>query len=650
MSRAIIYLVIIVAVLLAVVPLVSIVSGADIPGLDVTTISALNFLGWSIVLTLIAWRHDLKKTVVAICGRFGLPHQNQSLEVLLENLFHEFSRRNESLSMNLLERKISTDEELSRSLERIVGLSMSLLDGESAELSLFDRDSGMYHSSFVVGKPFRTSAQAMLSGAADREDLYVSPDVMIQPIAFAGAILGSLRVALKKGRLPTVGDKQIMALLALQGGLAIVNAQYTKQLLRMKAASEESVRAKTGFLANLSHELRGPLGIMTNAVEIVLDGLCGPVSEEQAETLQMIKSNGSHLLELINDVLDYAKIESGKISVNPSEVLLNEILKDVTAVVRNQAESKSHKLSFKPSEDVLAIECDRRHFRQILINLLTNAIKYTPDGGSIDVWAERMPGNKIKISVRDTGIGIDSSEREKVFSAFERVENSYSITQMGTGLGMTLTKKLVEVNGGQIDFESVPGEGSQFWVHFPAIEMSDLSRAADEEQELDHAKGGGDALLLVQKDDGERKMLTRYLSHIGYGVIPAATETDAITILRDRSARLVLIDNDIVDDPKNDVISAIRDTAKESSLPVILISSRAFVFDIRKYLRAGIDRCLIKPLELKELGHTCRDLIDGKFEGAVVDENLLEGEVGDANVDDDRTPRFKQSRNEEIIH
>src|SRR5690606_32222677 len=129
---------------------------------------------------------------------------------------------------------------------------------------------------------------------------------------------------------------------------------------------------------------------MLNAVELVLDGLCGDVNKDQAETLGMVHKNGEHLLELINDVLDYAKVESGRLQVNKVDIFVNELLEDVCNVVRSQADAKFHKLIFKSSPGALAFSCDRRHARQMLINLLSNAIKYTPDGGLIEVWAERF--------------------------------------------------------------------------------------------------------------------------------------------------------------------------------------------------------------------------------------------------------------------
>ncbi len=595
--------------LFAVVP-VLLVSRGDSPWwLGENTLAGLNLLAWSIVLLFLISREDLKRSMKSIAHGLGVETRFRSLESLLTTLIREVERKNSSLSINLIERRITSKEELSRTLERVVGLAFKLLNAESAELALFDKESGLYHSSFVLGKPFRSSAQAMLSGALDQVEAKPSPDVLINPIAFAGTIMGSLRVGLKKGNLPTTGDQEILRLLALQSSLALINAQYSGELVRMRRVSEESVKAKTGFLANLSHEIRGPLGIMLNAAELVLDGLCGPVTNDQLDTLKMVRGNGQHLLELINDVLDYAKSESGKLAPSKVEILLSELLQDLCNVVRTQADAKKHKLVLRPGSEVLAISCDRRHARQMLINLLTNAIKYTPDGGQIDVWAERMAGGKVKICVKDSGIGIEQTERHKVFSPFERVDHSYSIHQMGTGLGMPLTKRLAEINGGLVDFSSTPGQGSLFWLVFPAI---DYNPAMREQTDVPHSAivGQGEHVLLVQPSESERGMLARHLTHCGFQVINAESPQDALGITQKTKVDLIILDNNTLDSKLDEVCSALRANHKLSRIPLLLLTSRAFVFDVEKYLKLGVDRCVSKPIELKAVSQTVRHLLD----------------------------------------
>lgn len=590
---------------------------------DLKLMTGINLLAWVVVLMLYVARQDFNERVIKSSKAFGIDVRFKTLDNLVQELLHEIQRRNESFSTSLFEKKLNSKDELPVTLEKIVAKAYRLLAADSSELALYDQESGLYHSAFVLGNPFKTSAQAMLAGAKGEEEKDISPDVLVQPIAFSGNVLGTLRVKLADGRLPTVGDREVITLLALQGGLALLNAQYTDTLLEMKQSSDESIKAKTGFLANLSHEIRGPLGIILNAVELVLDGLCGPVSTDQLDTLRMVHSNGQHLLELINDVLDYAKVESGKLTPNKVQILVQDLLEDICGVVRSQADSKSHRLICRPNSDLLAFNCDRRHIRQMMINLLTNAIKYTPDGGQIEVWAERMPGNKIKINVKDSGIGIKPQDRSKVFAAFERIENSYSINQVGTGLGMPLTKRLAEVNAGSINFDSNFGQGSHFWLIFDASEIKQTPKLEADEEQIS-VVGKSELFLLVARDDGERAMLARYLTHLGFKIHCASTRIDALELLRSANVELVILDNNVTDapddKPEDNMVQVIRAHCR-SSIPLVLLSSRAFVFDIEKYLKFGIDRYLAKPIKLKELAIVCRQLIDGTYSGAIVDEH-----------------------------
>ncbi|MCO6431996.1 MAG: response regulator [Deltaproteobacteria bacterium] len=608
---------------LACLPVLNHNFGDFLPWLSENMVAALNLLAWTVVISFIISRRDLYRSVEKVARTLGVDTRLKSLDWLFSTVLREVERKNRSLSVSLAEQRISSKEELSKTLEKIVSLAYRIFEAESAELALYDKDSGLYHSAFVVGTPMGSGSQAMLAGVSEQEPALERPDILVQPLAFAGSVLGTLRVMLKNGVPPSLVDQEIMRLLAMQGSLALINAQYTSELMKMRRASEESFRAKTGFLANLSHEVRAPLGIMMNAVELVLDGLCGPVSQDQLDTLKMVRSNGEHLLELINDVLDYAKVEAGRMLPQKSDIVVGDLLQDVCNVVRPQVESKSHTLSLKPSELPLAISCDRRHIRQMIINLLTNAIKYTPDGGTIEVWAERAPGNKVKIHVKDSGVGIKESEREKVFAPFERLDNLYSLNQVGSGLGMSLTQKLAEVNGGGIDFSSIAGQGSDFWLAFPSVEPMLARAEAVPETNAAPAKGRGEVVMLVERDEGERTMMARYLAHNGFLVASASSTLEALEVFKTRKIDLAIIDNNVVDNPSDDIIKAVREMPNGQTLPIVLVSSRAFVFDIEHYLKTGIDRCLIKPVKLSELGHICRQLLDGEFTGAVIDEHEL---------------------------
>ncbi|NDC37867.1 MAG: hypothetical protein EBZ48_07415 [Proteobacteria bacterium] len=322
-------------------PVASLFLSESSPSIALIAIAICNLLGWSIVAAALLVRRHLMHSIGRKARKLGLQSDQDSLITLYEEISREQGRKSAALSIDLVENKISTHEELSRALEKIVDRTFKLLNAESAELVLFDKESGGCHSSFVLGRPL-TNISTERGGGGLLEDVLSRQHsgVILQPISFAGTVLGSLGAQLKSGKLPSHADKELVKVLALQGTLAIINSRYNEELLRMRRSSEESVRAKTGFLANLSHELRGPLGIIINAVEVVIEGLCGPISEEQADTLKMVRQNGQHLLELLNDVLDYAKSESGTISPEPVQLPVDDLLLDVTAVLRVQAQQR----------------------------------------------------------------------------------------------------------------------------------------------------------------------------------------------------------------------------------------------------------------------------------------------------------------------
>jgi signal transduction histidine kinase/CheY-like chemotaxis protein len=575
----------------------------------------INFIGWSSVCVLYISERNMHKCVDSTSDKLGFSKGAGSLETKLAKFLVDLERF-ATASFEFRPQGEEGTNNLWLSLYRIVLTTYNDLDAQAVELALFDDKSKLWTQAMLVGSPRGPFSQAMLleggqlTNPADFDDNGVI--TMAQPVSFAGTLFGCLRVELRKGELPSKEDRRILSLFATQGALMLVDSQFTDQLLRMRVAGEESTRAKTGFLANLSHEIRGPLGIILNGVELINDGLCGPVTESQRETLGMIKQNGDHLLDLVNDVLDYAKVEAGKIKAKPVKLKVGSLLTDLSNVVRSQSIAKKQDLKTDPVEKDLTLLCDKRHARQMLINLLTNAVKYTPLNGSIHISAERIPGNRIKITVADTGIGIPVAERSKVFGAFERVEDKYAQSQVGSGLGMPLTKRLAEVNKGTVDFESEQGVGSTFWLILPAaetVEEEEILGGTEKRQGV-FARGRGEAILLVDRENDERDMLERYLAHQGFKVINAANGAEVLRTLREWPIDLAVVEYDLPDITGEEMVGMIRQNPAAADLPIVMLSSKAFVFDIERFLKLGVDRCLSKPVDLCEIADTARQLID----------------------------------------
>lgn len=569
--------------------------------------AALMVLGYAILITWRFW--VLRGTVISAASELRTDDVPRTVQELAIGLRIELERLHRIMGVHSTEERLGTAQVLAEVLERVVGLAYRLLSAQSVELALFDQAAGMYHSALVIGQPLRSGGQAMLDDSSGAAPKRLDPHVLIQPLEFAGTTLGSLRLCGAQGRIFTSSDRECFKLLSLQASLAVLNSEFTRELKRMQRAAEESVRAKTGFLANLSHELRGPLGVMLNAVELVSDGLCGAVNDDQIHTLELAKKSGSHLLDLVNDVLDYAKIEAGKLKPQPADVALSELLPDLSNVMRTAADAKKHKLVTKPVEERLGVVCDRRHLRQILINLLSNAVKYTPPEGRIEFGAERAPGGRVRIYVKDSGVGISRENREKVFSAFERISTGYASEQAGTGLGMPLSRRMAELNGGTLDFESEEGKGSTFWVMLVATELAgDETPGETQRGQVRRGKGRGETLILCDKNIEERRMAAKYLQESGFQVIQVESTKAVRQLVNDSDIAAVVLDNSVLDHGGNQIIQELRATGR-GYVPLVVLTSRAFEFDLEDYLRQGADRCVAKPISLAELSAAVEDVV-----------------------------------------
>ena len=258
-------------------------------------------------------------------------------------------------------------------------------------------------------------------------------------------------------------------------------AELARKYASEKVRAESANRAKSEFLANMSHELRTPLNAINGFSEIMVTEMFGPLGDRRyKEYVGDIHSSGQHLLALINDILDMSKIEAGKMNLKFAPVPLIEVAEDAVRLVRNRAEGAGLTLDidFPPLPDV---EADYRAIKQVLLNLLSNAVKFTPRGGRISVVAEKRSdalGHRVRIEVRDTGIGISREDLSRLARPFEQVESQHSKTRQGTGLGLALTKSLVELHGGVMELDSLPGEGTTAAFTLP-VKQGDLLAATE---------------------------------------------------------------------------------------------------------------------------------------------------------------------------
>ncbi|HEV8670516.1 MAG TPA: ATP-binding protein, partial [Candidatus Limnocylindria bacterium] len=288
--------------------------------------------------------------------------------------------------------------------------------------------------------------------------------LLATPMRRQGRVIGGIAVTRNERRPFTPEQIALLETFADQAVIAMENVRLFEEIQAKNEELEVASRHKSEFMANMSHELRTPLNAIIGFSEVLLQGIFGDVNEKQREYLQDVLGSGQHLLSLINDILDLSKIEAGRMELELSTFGLRDALESGLTIVKDRAARHGIALSAVVAADVGTIQADERKVKQILYNLLTNAVKFTPDGGRVDINV-RAENDDLRVEVRDTGIGVAPADQERIFEEFRQVGRERS--REGTGLGLTLTKRFVELHGGRIWLESAPGTGSTFGFTLP---------------------------------------------------------------------------------------------------------------------------------------------------------------------------------------
>jgi signal transduction histidine kinase len=289
---------------------------------------------------------------------------------------------------------------------------------------------------------------------------------LVVPLVRQDRVVGLLVVRRRApGEFPEA-TANLLQTFAAQSVLAIQNARLFREIADKSRQLEAASRHKSEFLANMSHELRTPLNAILGFSEVLAERMFGEVNEKQAEYLQDILSSGRHLLSLINDILDLSKVEAGRLELELGRFHLPTALDNALTLIRERATRHAITLTQTVAEGVGDIVADERKVKQILLNLLSNAVKFTPEGGRIGLTATVADG-VITIAVSDTGIGIAPEDQATIFEEFRQVGRDDARKQEGTGLGLTLAKKFVELHGGRIWVQSQVGQRSTFTFTLP---------------------------------------------------------------------------------------------------------------------------------------------------------------------------------------
>ena len=373
-----------------------------------------------------------------------------------------------------------------------------------------------------------------------------------------------------------------------------------KEAIRAKEEAEKSSRAKSEFLTRMSHELRTPMNAIMGFSQLLELDRDHPLEPIQQSNVRHILKAGDHLLELINEILDLSKIESGKVSLSIEEVHTHSLVSEVFELLRPLLSKKNLSIDVLPaSTPNLVVMADRVRLKQILLNLMHNAIIYNRQGGKISVTAKKLDDQKVQISVQDTGIGIHPENLEGIFQPFERIDSDTESTE-GTGIGLTICRRLAHLMKASLDVQSEEGKGSCFSIVLPA--GSDISTLEEPEPatwpELPDHKGDSFKVLYIEDNPANMELIASILFRHNLKLLQAPDAKLGIDLARAHKPDLILMDINLPGMDGYEALKILRADRDFDSTPVIALSADGMVSDIRKGLAAGFTDYISKPIKI----------------------------------------------------
>ena len=391
------------------------------------------------------------------------------------------------------------------------------------------------------------------------------------------------------------------------------------ELESAKSVAEKASLAKTDFLSSMSHELRSPLNAILGFAQL-MDSESPPPTPNQKQRIAQILKSGWHLLRLIDEILDLAKIESGHVPLSPEPVSLAEVLLECQGMIEPQAQQRGIKLNFPQLDIPYFVRADRTRVKQVLINLLSNAIKYNLKQGVVDVKVtENAPGH-IRVSISDTGMGLSPQQRAQLFQSFNRLGQEGGTVE-GTGIGLVVAKRLVELMGGVIGVDSTVGVGSVFWFELASVGKPRLSKKADDiEAPAQPLVSHGDhpqTLLYVEDNPANLTLVEQIIArNPDIHLLTAVNGKNGIEIACGSRPDVILMDINLPDISGIEVLKILRSDPATADIPIVAISANALPRDIKKGLASGFFRYITKPIKVNEF----IDALDAALELAALNQ------------------------------
>ena len=414
-------------------------------------------------------------------------------------------------------------------------------------------------------------------------------------------------------RIALIGDESRTVAVSLRD--ITERKEMEKNITEARIVAEEASLAKSQFLSNMSHELRTPLNAVLGFAQVLEIDPEAPLNDSQQECVHEIEKAGTHLLELINEVLDLAKIESGHLSISIEPVEVAQIVEETLALVKPVADKYGIELVSNYKHCDRYVKTDKIRIKQVFINLISNAIKYNKENGKVTFYCEPSDGC-VRFHVVDTGIGIPESQLEEIFKPFNRL-NASKNTVEGTGIGLAVVKQLVGLMGGNVFVESTIGEGSHFYIEIPETPMKELKHESiTSKQEYitnDSENQSQYKLLYVEDNPANLKLVQHIISYMPQmELISASFAGIGIDLARAHRPNLILLDINLPDMDGYEAFKRLRSYPETESIPVIALSANAMEKDIKKALNIGFTDYITKPIDIAEFTEKLKNILFGK--------------------------------------